>query len=182
MTDDLPGDGSEAPYLGELRLFSFGFAPKGWASCDGSSLSIRNNSQLFSLLGTTFGGDGQTTFNLPDLRARVPMHSTQPGDLGRRGGAVSHTLTPAEMPTHNHQLIASNTTSSGNVPDAKLRLANNQPGNLYGSSNNLAPMHPSVIGVTGGSEPHENRQPYLAVNICICVQGDFPPRSEEATP
>jgi microcystin-dependent protein len=180
MTDPEPEDTSPAPYIGELRIFSFNFAPKGWASCDGSSLPIRNNSQLFSLLGTSFGGNGQTSFNLPDLRARVPMHSTRPGDVGRSGGAVSHTLTPAEMPTHNHQLIASN-TSSGNVPDAKLRLANSQPGSLYGSPNNMTPMHPSVIGVTGGSEPHENRQPYLAVNICICVQGDFPPRSEEAT-
>jgi microcystin-dependent protein len=181
MTDTPMEAGSEAPYIGELRLFSFGFAPKGWASCDGSSLPIQGNSWLFSLIGTTYGGNGSTTFNLPDLRARVPMHSSAPRDLGRQGGADTHTLVPAEMPMHNHQLVASN-TSSGNVPDAELRLANSQPGNLYGSANNLTPMHPSVIGVTGGSEPHENRQPYLAVNICICLQGDFPPKSEEATP
>jgi len=171
-------DAGRLPYLGELRVFSFGFAPEGWAGCDGRAVDINGNSGLFSLLGTTFGGNGQTSFNLPDLRARVPMHSREPGDLGRAGGEASHQLIPVEMPIHNHQLIGSNVTSD-NLPDATKRLANSQPGNLYGPGSNLTAMHPSVIGVAGGSEPHENRQPFLALNICICVQGDYPPRSEE---
>ena len=167
------------PYLGELRVFSFGFAPEGWVGCDGRAMDINGNAGLFSLLGTTFGGNGQTSFNLPDLRARVPMHSREPGDVGRADGEASHQLIPAEMPIHNHQLIASNVVSD-NVPDATKRLGNSEPGNLYGpGSSNLAAMHPSVIGVAGASEPHENRQPFLALNICICVQGDYPPKSEE---
>jgi len=171
---------AELPYLGELRTFGFGFAPEGWASCDGREMPIKSNSALFALLGTAFGGNGQTTFNLPDLRARVPMHSQVPGDLGRASGEPVHTLAPAEMPIHNHQLIASN-VASDNLPGPTKRLGNSQPGNLYGPGSNVTSMHPSVIGYTGGSEPHENRQPYLGLNLCICVMGEFPPKTEEET-
>ncbi|MDQ6525250.1 tail fiber protein [Nocardioides sp. LHD-245] len=174
-------DVAGAPYLGEVRMFSFGFAPEGWVRCDGRAMDIKGNPGLFSLLGTTFGGDGQTSFNLPDLGARVPIHSGAPGDVGRAGGEASHQLVPVEMPTHNHQLLGSN-VSSGNVPGATKRLGNSEPGSLYGPGSNLTAMHPAVVGVSGGSAAHENRQPFLALSICICIQGDYPPKSlEEAS-
>lgn len=168
--------GDEDPFIGEMRLFSFGMVPPGWASCDGQELSIQQNLTLFSLLGTAFGGNGSTTFKLPDLRARVPMHVTQPAGRGQSGGEASHTLHYNELPKHNHQLVASNAAPSGNAPGPGLRLSNNEPGNLYGSANNLIEMNQSTIGVSGGSRAHENRQPFLALNICICLQGEYPPK------
>ena len=177
-TDHETGPESDAPYTGELRLFSFGFAPEGWASCDGQALQIKDNQALFALLGTTYGGDGSTSFNLPDLRARVPIHASSTGRPGHAGGEATHALTPAELAQHHHALIGSD-VPAGNVPGPSLRLANNQPGDLYGPGSNLTGMHPSVVGVTGGSTPHENRQPFLALNICICLRGEFPKRSME---
>lgn len=168
---------NEAPYIGEMRIFSFTMIPPGWASCEGQELSIQQNLTLFSLLGTAFGGNGSTTFHLPDLRARVPMHAAQATDRGRSGGEASHTLHYDELPRHNHQLVASDAGPSSNAPGPGLRLSNDEPGNLYGAANNLIQMNQATIGVTGGSKPHENRQPFLALNICICLGGEYPPKT-----
>lgn len=163
----------DPPYLGELRVFSFNFAPKGWAQCNGQTLQISGtNIALFALLGTQFGGNGSTTFCLPDLRSRVPMH-TGAGVAGEVGGSDAVTLTQAEMPQHNHIMYGSDVIG-GNIPGPDKRIANNQPGSLYGPATGTVPMNPQIIGYTGGSQPHENRQPYLGLNICICTAGEYP--------
>jgi microcystin-dependent protein len=167
------------PYLGELRVFAHDVQPKGWLRCEGQTLQIQENTALFSLIGTIYGGNGQTTFALPDLRARVPIGHGDQFEMGQVGGADSHTLTPAEMAHHQHTLYGDNAVAAGNTPSATARLSNDEPGNLYGAANNVLAMHPSSIGMTGGSGPHENRQPFLALNICIAVAGQFPPRHGE---
>ena len=167
------------PFLSEIKIVSFNFPPKGWALCNGQFLPINQNQALFALLGTNYGGNGQTTFALPDLRARVPIGHGDQFEMGQVGGADSHTLTPAEMAHHQHTLYGDNAVAAGNTPSATARLSNDEPGNLYGAANNVLAMHPSSIGMTGGSGPHENRQPFLALNICIAVAGQFPPRHGE---
>jgi microcystin-dependent protein len=167
------------PYMGELKLMPTTFAPRGWATCDGQLLPINSNQALFSLLGTMYGGNGQTTFALPDLRGRVPMHSSAIAQ-GSALGAESVTLTQSEMPAHTH-LVSADTTfapeTDGNLPSSTRRLAASSPGSLYGPPRNLGPMDPAVIGQAGGSQAHNNMQPYLALTWCIALQGIFPSRN-----
>ena len=162
------------PFLSEIRMMSFGFPPKGWALCDGQLLPINQNQALFSLLGTTFGGDGRVNFGLPDLRSRVPIHQGSGHTLGERGGEQGHTLSIAEIPTHTHVANAMSTnTNSTNLPAGNL-LANSAPNNLYGPVQNLAAASASTIANVGGSQAHLNMQPFLVLNFSIALQGIFP--------
>ena len=177
------------PFIGEIRLFGFNFAPRGWAFCQGQLMSIAQNTALFSLLGTTYGGDGRTSFGLPDLRGRVPVGQGQgPGlpavNLGQVSGEPSHTLIATEMPGHNHpttaQLNASgsagnSTTPSGNFP-AVSTTRDNVYSNASGATLNAAAAQVTV-GNAGGSQPHNNMQPYLGLNFCIALVGIFPSRN-----
>jgi microcystin-dependent protein len=166
------------PFLGEIKIISWNYAPKGWAFTNGQFLPINQNQALFSLLGTMYGGNGQTNFALPDFRGRVPVHVG--GDLnvqGQAGGESSHTLTQSEMPQHFHFLNANSTnTGATNVPTGNL-LANSAPNNLYGPTQNLGALAAGTVTNTGGSQPHENRQPYLVLNFIIALQGIFPSRN-----
>jgi len=159
------------PFMGELKLVSFNFAPKGWAQCNGQQLPINQNQALFALLGTTYGGNGQTTFALPDLRGRVPMDDGPQRVQGEVGGEEAHTLTSAEMPTHRHFMTASSRGASTPVPTGSL-LA--QANNAYGPPASITSLDPSSVTNVGGSQPHENRHPYLVLNWCIALQGIFP--------
>lgn len=159
------------PFLSEIRIMSFQFAPQGWALCDGQLLPINQNQALFSLLGTTFGGDGQTSFALPDLRGRTPIHVGNGHTLGERGGEQAHTLSISELPTHTH--IAQGSSSNANTPlpgNSVLAAA----GNLYTDAANLTSVHPGTIANAGGSQAHNNMQPYLTVSFCIALQGIYP--------
>jgi microcystin-dependent protein len=161
------------PFLSELRMMSFVFAPKGWALCDGQLLPINQNQPLFSLLGTTFGGDGRVNFGLPDLRSRTPIAVGSGHTLGERGGEQAHTLSIAELPTHTHTLNASSTDGSQPVA-ATAFLARAAPANPYAAPNNLAAMNTATVMNTGGSQAHLNMQPYLTLSFCIALQGIFP--------
>jgi microcystin-dependent protein len=160
------------PFLSEIRLMSFGFAPKGWALCNGQLMPINQNQALFSLLGTTFGGDGRVNFALPDLRGRVPIHVGGAHTLGERGGEEAHTLSIAEMPAHTHVVNASTIASGGvdNPADKFLGSASN----LYHTPANLTAMNPGTISSRGGSQAHLNMQPFLTLSFCIALQGIFP--------
>ncbi len=159
------------PFLSEVRIMSFSFAPKGWALCDGQLLPINQNQALFSLLGTTFGGDGQVNFALPDSRARTPIHVGSGHTLGERGGEQAHTLSIAELPTHTHQAFGSSGNGDAPVPGgAYLASANN----LYTTPQSLTSLGPSSLSNTGGSQAHLNMQPFLALMFCIALQGIFP--------
>lgn len=163
------------PFLSEVRLFSFVFAPKGWALCNGQLLPINQNQGLFSLLGTTFGGDGRVNFALPDLRGRVPIHVGSGFTLGERGGEQAHTVTISELPTHVHVANADN--GSAAVPDptgAFYASASSAVGTPFGAGTNLQAMAAGTIGNTGGSQAHLNMQPFLTLNFCIALQGIFP--------
>ncbi len=164
--------------MAEIRLFSFAFAPKGWAMCNGQLLPINQNQALFSLLGTNFGGDGVTTFALPDNRARVPMHVGGGYIQGQAIGGAGHTLSVSEMPQHTHILTGSSTVGDQKVPNGNL-LAANAPANTYATpaAPNLGTLHASSVSGAGGSQPHENRQPFLTLNFCIALQGIFPSRN-----
>lgn len=159
------------PFLSELRLMSFAFPPKGWAFCDGQLLPINQNQALFSLLGTTFGGDGRVNFALPDLRGRVPIHVGSGHTLGERGGEQAHTLSIAEIPTHSHLVSASNTSASQTVPTGRYPAAAN---NLYRQPDSLTSLSAQSITNTGGSQAHLNMQPFLTLNFSIALQGIFP--------
>jgi microcystin-dependent protein len=165
------------PFLGELRIISFNFAPKGWALCNGQFMPINQNQALFSILGTTYGGNGQTTFALPDLRGRVPIHMGAGFDLGQKGGQEFHTLTQSEMPQHLHFAQGSTANSTTNVPASNLMFGNTAPNDLYTGPAALTAMIPQTITNVGGSQPHENRQPFLTMNIMIALQGIFPSRN-----
>ena len=177
-----------SPYLAEIKLFSFNFAPKGWAMCNGQLLPINQNQALFSLLGTTYGGDGRVTFALPDLQGRVPFHAAGTISLGERGGEINHTLNVGELPQHTHTLNAdAATAATNNVPLAGNVLGRSS-GNLsappttfseffYGTGAAAAAWAPQCIGNTGGSQPHNNMSPFLVLNLCIALQGIFPSRN-----
>lgn len=160
------------PFLAEIRLMSFEFAPKGWAPCNGQLLPINQNQALFSLLGTTYGGNGQTNFALPDLRGRVPIHVGSGHTLGERAGEQAHTLSIAELPTHTHQAQA--TSAAGDTVLPTGNLLGDSPSRLYAPP--LAPttLEPSSVVNTGGGQPHLNMQPFLTLGFCIALQGIFP--------
>jgi microcystin-dependent protein len=161
------------PFLSEIRIFSFGFAPKGWALCGGQLLPINQNQALFSLLGTTYGGNGQTNFALPNLESRTPMHMGGGHTLGERGGEQAHTLSIAEIPTHTHGLNAS--SARGNTPDPTGHVLASPLNESYRSPGGTqAALHPSTNGSTGGSQAHFNMQPFLTLNFSIALQGIFP--------
>jgi microcystin-dependent protein len=160
------------PFLSEIRIMSFNFAPKGWAMCNGQLLPINQNQALFSLLGTTFGGNGQTNFALPDIRGRAPIHEGSGHTLGEKGGEQAHTLTIAEMPLHTHQMNGSTVNEGGtdNPTNNFLGSANN----LYHTPASLTAMNPGTIGNSGGSQAHLNMQPFLTLTFSIALQGIFP--------
>lgn len=160
------------PFLSEIRLMSFGFPPKGWALCDGQFLPINQNQALFSLLGTTYGGNGQTTFALPDLRGRTPIHMGSGHTLGERGGEQAHTVSISEIPTHTH--VVSATSSQASVPATGGGVWATQSTNPYASPQELVAMAPQAIGNVGGSQAHLNMQPFLTLSFCIALQGIFP--------
>ena len=160
------------PFLAEIRLMSFNFAPKGWAMCNGQLLPINQNQALFSLLGTTFGGDGRVNFGLPDLRGRVPVHAGGGHTLGERGGEQAHTLSIAELPTHSHAVRASSTATGGVADPTGAFLGGGN--NVYASGSATATLRPDALTNVGGSQAHLNMQPFLTVTFCIALQGIFP--------
>jgi microcystin-dependent protein len=162
------------PFLSEIRIMSFGFAPRGWALCNGQFLPINQNQALFSLLGTTYGGNGQTTFALPDLRARTPIHIGNGHTLGERGGEQAHTLSIAELPTHVHTANAANVPATAGAPSNARMLSQSSGSFLFGGASNLQTMAPNAIGNVGGSQAHLNMQPFLVLSFCIALQGIFP--------
>ena len=152
---------------------SFDFAPKGWATCNGQLMPINQNQALFSLLGTTYGGDGRTTFALPDLRGRVPIHTGGQGTcLGEKGGEQSHTLSIAEMPAHPHTLQGTSTTGTLNAGATMCWAVSQAP--IYAAPSNLLAINPGSVTNIGGSQAHQNMQPFLTINFCIALQGIFP--------
>jgi len=165
------------PFLSEIRIMSFGFPPKGWALCDGQLLPINQNQALFSLLGTTYGGDGRVNFGLPNLQGRTPIHMGSGHTLGERGGEQAHTLSISEIPTHVH---TSNATSDPHVasPENYQPLATNAlfavVNNLYAGPASLTSLLPNTLGPVGGSQAHLNMQPFLTLNFSIALQGIFP--------
>jgi microcystin-dependent protein len=162
------------PFLSEIRIMSFNFAPKGWAMCNGQLMPINQNQALFSLLGTTFGGDGRVNFGLPDLRGRVPIHVGSGHTLGEKGGEPAHTLSIAELPEHVHVLNASTTVATTNTPGNTLVTGQSTASSLYAAAGNLQAMSPAAIGNVGGSQAHLNMQPFLTLTFCIALQGIFP--------
>jgi microcystin-dependent protein len=157
--------------MAEVRLFSFNFAPKGWYQCNGQLIGINSNQALFSLLGTTYGGDGRTTFGIPNLQGRIPVHFGSGFVLGELGGEYAHTLLTSEVPAHNHTWGAINTAANAPGPAGNI-LGGVQ---AYNSSNSdLVAMNQGQLSTFGGNLPHENKQPFLTLNFCIAYQGIFP--------
>ncbi len=162
------------PFLSEIRIFSFNFAPKGWAFCNGQTLPISQNQALFSLLGTTYGGDGRTTFQLPNLQGRVPTHMGTGFTLGQTGGEQTHALTTGEMPAHNHVPQGSTDIGINVIPTGAVLAA---ASGLYGSATDLVNLSPQTLGPQGSGQPHDNMQPYLTLSFCIALLGIFPSRN-----
>lgn len=158
--------------MSEIKILTFGFAPKGWAMCNGQTLPINQNQALFSLLGTTYGGNGQTTFGLPNLQGRVPVHFGAGFTLGQVGGEQAHTVTIQELPTHIHFAQGTSTTDNTVVTPVGNVLAG--ANNLYTSASNMTALSPASITSIGGSQAHLNMQPFLALLFCIALQGVFP--------
>jgi microcystin-dependent protein len=166
------------PFVAEIRIFPFNFAPQGWAWCDGQLLPLSQNTALFSLLGTTYGGNGKSNFALPDLQGRAPMHPGQgPGlslhDLGETGGSETVTLLESEIPAHSHGLVGEEGDASFFSASGNFLAGGNQ---MYTSANPNTTMSPSSLAPAGGDQPHNNLQPYLTFYFCIALQGVFPPR------
>jgi microcystin-dependent protein len=164
------------PFLSEIRIMSFEFAPKGWALCNGQLLPINQNQALFSLLGATFGGNGQVNFALPDLRGRAPIQVGSGHTLGERGGEQAHTLSVAELPEHAHvaQATTAQADQNSNSPAPSRMAAQSNFSQLYGTAGSLQAMAASGLGNAGGSQAHLNMQPFLTLNFCIALQGIFP--------
>lgn len=169
------------PFVAEIRIFPFNFAPRGWAWCDGQLLPLSQNTALFSLLGTTYGGNGKSNFALPNLQGRAPMHPGQgPGlslhDLGEAGGSETVTLLESEIPSHSHALRAFNDVGEDRIPGPSEALARSTGGFLYAAPDALVPLSNQALPPAGGDAPHNNMQPYLTFYFCIALQGVFPPR------
>ena len=169
-------------FLGEIRVFPYNFVPKGWAACNGQQLLVNQNTALFAIIGTIYGGDGTENFAVPNLQGAVPMH---PGKteikthvLGEQGGTATVTLTQATMPLHNHRLMASVENATQGTPNASVVLATSQGGSLYQNvtNSNLTMLNLSALPPAGGDGAHNNMMPYLTLNFCICLDGIFPPR------
>ncbi len=163
------------PFLGEIKLFGFGYAPRGWAQCNGQLLAINQNQALFAILGTTYGGNGQTTFALPDLRGRTPVHMGNGVTLGQSAGEEAHTLTTLEMPMHTH--IASASTAAPSQPSPAGGLWAQSDAQNYSTATPNTQLSGAAIGSAGQSQPHSNMQPYLTLNFCIALVGIFPSRN-----
>jgi microcystin-dependent protein len=169
------------PFVAEIRIFPFNFAPKGWAFCDGQLLPISQNTALFSLLGTTYGGNGKSNFALPNMQGNAPMHPGQgPGlslhDLGETGGSETVTLLQSELPAHSHAVSASSADGTDQSP-AGEKLATGIGIGQYAAPGSLVQLSPNALSPAGGEMPHNNMQPYLTLNFCIALQGVFPPRT-----
>lgn len=169
------------PFVAEIRIFPFNFAPKGWAWCDGQLMPLSQNTALFSLLGTTYGGDGKSTFALPDLQGRAPMHPGQgPGlslhDLGETGGSETVTLLESEIPAHSHTLKASESDGLERLPSAQM-FATGIGISMFQTPGALVQLSPNAVTPAGGDQPHNNMMPYLTFYFCIALQGVFPPRT-----
>lgn len=169
------------PFVAEIRIFPFNFAPKGWAFCDGQLLPLSQNTALFSLLGTTYGGDGKSTFALPDMQGNAPMHPGQgPGlslhDLGETGGSETVSLLESEIPSHSHSVHVSQADGIERNPPGQL-LATGIGIGQYAAPGPLTQLSPNALTPAGGDQPHNNMQPYLTLNFCIALQGVFPPRT-----
>jgi microcystin-dependent protein len=179
------------PFLSEIRIMSFNFAPKGWAQCNGQTMAINQNQALFSLLGTTYGGNGQTTFALPNLQGQVPIHMGAGFTEGQIGGEYNHTLTISELAGHNHAMSAKNANADLNVGGTTPAGANKalaegvaakqgggtNPVSMYGTGGASIAFYSGAISNAGGSQPHPNMQPFLTLNFCIALQGAFPSRN-----
>lgn len=170
----------DQPFLSEIQIFAFNFAPRGWAMCNGQILSIAQNTALFSLLGTTYGGNGQTTFALPDMRGRAPIHAGNSGQgtysLGQVGGSQAVTLIQSQIPAHTHAVVATSAIAGETYPAATNTWAAGAAEPAYTMSANSV-MAPTTLSIAGGSQPHQNRSPFLALNICIAMEGIFPSRN-----
>jgi len=170
------------PFIGQIMTVGFNFAPRGWALCNGQLLSISQNTALFSLLGTTYGGNGQTTFALPDLRGRMPVHQGQgPGlsnrVMGEASGQETVTLLTAQMPQHTHMVNAQSSPGNSTNPTNNYPATSSARDNIYSNAMPNATMNPGEIGVAGGSQPHDNMPPYLVINFIIALEGIYPSRS-----
>jgi microcystin-dependent protein len=170
-----------SPYLGEIKLMPWSFAPRGWAFCAGQIMSISQNAALFSLLGTTYGGNGTSNFALPDLRGRVPIHRDQQGvyPQGAMEGEEQETLSISEMPAHNHAFLGTSALAGGSAPTGGTILAAPSPntGALYGPDTTPTALKANSISTVGGNQPHNNMQPFLTMNYCIALSGIFPSRN-----
>jgi microcystin-dependent protein len=169
-------------FIGEIRIFASNFPPTGWAFCDGQLLPLTSNTALFSLLGTTYGGNGINNFALPNLNGRAPLHpgdgpGLTPRSLGQSEGSAAHALTVAEMPPHSHSMRASSGAATTTVANGNVLANVTAPNPPYHDATMLAPMAPGVLGTNGSGTPHENRQPFLTLSFMIALQGIFPPRA-----
>jgi microcystin-dependent protein len=171
------------PFLGQIMIVGFNFAPRGWAMCDGQLLPINQNQSLYSLLGTTYGGDGRTSFALPDLRSRTPAHKGDQIALGEKGGVETVTLTSGEMAAHTHAVKGTTATADkgaigGNADRGYATVPQTEPNDIiYGNATNLVSLGAGILPNAGGGQPHNNMQPYLTLNYVIALQGLFPSRS-----